>query len=139
VRFGNALIVEDELLEAAATEMALLRLFERVVVVASLAAAGERLKTDRFDLAVIDLNLSDGSGMDLIRALWAHNGDVAIVAVSTRADDETLVKAAFDGADLVLRQPLPIGELQAGVWQLYREGVLAALDQPGSAHEAAAA
>ena len=39
-----------------------------------------------------------------------------------------------DGAYLVLGQPLPDGELQAGVWQLYREGILAALDHAESAH-----
>ena len=56
------------------------------------------------------------------------------MAVSSGADAETLVKAAFDGADLVQRWPLPVDELQAGFRQLYLEGVLAALDHAESAH-----
>jgi DNA-binding NarL/FixJ family response regulator len=46
------------------------------------AEVNEKLMLKRFDLVLLDINLPDGSGVDLIALLRRHNEQVKIVAMS---------------------------------------------------------
>lgn len=64
---------------------------------ASLAAARQLLRTQRFDLILMDYNLPDGTGLQLVQELGA---DVPVVMVTGRGDErvatETLMAGAVD-------------------------------------------
>ncbi|GEC14891.1 response regulator [Nitrobacter winogradskyi] len=61
---------------------------------AGLAAATE----DRFDLALIDLGLPDGSGLDVLRRLRAERADTLCVVTTVMGDDAHIVAALSAGA-----------------------------------------
>ena len=70
---------------------------------ASLAAARQLLRTQRFDLILMDYNLPDGTGLQLVQELGA---DVPVVMVTGRGDE----RVATIGACPADRRGRPITE-----------------------------
>lgn len=64
----------------------------------SLAQARDTLAAGAFDLALIDVGLPDGSGLDLLPWLQAHAPQVDAVVVSSLGDDATVLRAIRAGA-----------------------------------------
>lgn len=71
--------------------------------------AGER----RFDLALIDLGLPDGNGIDVVHALRTHQPQAVSVVVTIHDDDEHLFPALQAGAFGYLLKEQPRDELMA--------------------------
>jgi DNA-binding response OmpR family regulator len=70
-----------------------------VTVVPSLAAARAALTTTRFDVVLVDFDLDDGKGAELVRELVAVAGRPLIVAASSHADgNAALLQAGADAA-----------------------------------------
>ena len=97
---GNALIVEDnpetqEWLEScvasAFSEMA-------ATTAGSLQEANSQIAATQYDLALIDLGLPDGSGLDLIKTLRATHPGCHIVVATIYDDDKNLFTALRSGA-----------------------------------------
>lgn len=65
---------------------------------ADLAEAERRLRERRFALALIDIELPDGSGIDLIRAWHGREGAPVAVIVSTFATQDLILAALQAGA-----------------------------------------
>lgn len=75
--------------------------FPRYTIVAadSLQSARMQLAEKKdFQLALIDLGLPDGSGIDLIRELHAGRPDIALVVTTIHGDDDNLFGAIAAGA-----------------------------------------
>ncbi|MDM0014713.1 response regulator transcription factor [Variovorax sp. J22P168] len=70
----------------------------RCAMAGSLAEARERLAAGRFDLALLDVGLPDGSGLDLLPWMQAHVPAVDAVVVSSLGDDATVLQAIRGGA-----------------------------------------
>lgn len=91
-----------------------------------LIEAGSR----RPDLAVVDLGLPDGDGMDLIRDLrcWSQ---APVIVLSARYREADKVAALDAGADDFLVKPFGAAELMARVRaQLRRQALVTASSQP---------
>ena len=70
-----------------------------VTVVPSLAEARAALGKTRFDVVLVDFDLDDGKGADLVRELVAGVGRPLIVATSSHADgNAALLQAGADAA-----------------------------------------
>ena len=67
-------------------------------------------------LTIIDLNLPDINGFELIGALRRHNNAVKIVATTGLYKDEHLEMAATLGADAALRKPAPGNPIHKREW-----------------------
>lgn len=60
------------------------------------------------DLALIDLGLPDGSGLDVLRLIQAHNPAAIKVVTTVMGDDATIVAALSAGADgYLLKETAP--------------------------------
>lgn len=70
-----------------------------VTVVPSLAAARTALAAGTFDAVLIDFDLDDGKGTELVRELTAAGPRPAVIAVSAHEDGNRQLLAA--GADAV--------------------------------------
>jgi two-component system response regulator DevR len=71
----------------------------------TLAEAPSVISECRPDVAVLDVRLDDGSGIDLCRMLRSEYPNVATVILTSFADDQTFVDAADAGAScFVLKQ-----------------------------------
>lgn len=88
----------------------------------TLSAARSALGAERFDLLVLDVNLPDGSGLDLLRRLRA-GGDPIPVLLLTANDMETDIVAGLEsGADDYVTKPFSLAVLRARVNAQLRRG-----------------
>jgi len=69
-----------------------------IVEAEDLAQARYALNVRNFDLAIIDLNLPDGSGIDLITQIRAKTPATYCVVVTTMDDDDSLFSSLEAGA-----------------------------------------
>lgn len=70
-----------------------------VTIVPSLALAGEELENNRFDVILIDYDLDDGKGAELVSDLQNQPQRPKIIAVSAHETGNTAMQTA--GADAV--------------------------------------
>jgi DNA-binding NarL/FixJ family response regulator len=114
------LLVDDHL---AFRELLALRLAEEpdftvVAEASSLAEVRQILSGVEVDLALVDLELPDGSGVDLIRGLRTRNPEAQVLVV-TASDNRHAHAAAFAaGASGVLRKTVGAEEIIAAIRRL---------------------
>jgi two-component system response regulator TctD len=73
-----------------------------------------------FDLIILDINLPDGCGFDILRALRSRGNASPVLALTARSDVEDRVNALDLGADDYMVKPFDLRELQARVRALLR-------------------
>ncbi len=86
----------------------------------SLAEAGELLGSGGLavDVAIVDLNLPDGSGTDLIRALRASRPRAKALVLSAISEQRYLAEAIEAGAAGVMHKSSPMSDLVEAVRRL---------------------
>ena len=82
----------------------------------------EQLDRAHYDLAIIDVGLPDGSGLDVCRTLRSRGEDLAILVLTARNDVDDRVAGLDAGADDYLGKPFSTSELAARVRALGRRG-----------------
>jgi DNA-binding NarL/FixJ family response regulator len=85
----------------------------------NLRQAQECIAAEGFDLALIDIGLPDGSGLDLVPALRARDRKVMIVVATVMGDDGSIVTALSAGADGYLLKDSPAELFVAQLRQLH--------------------
>jgi DNA-binding response OmpR family regulator len=93
-----------------------------VVVASTVEQASEALESQRFDVAVVDIGLPDGSGLDLCRAARDKGNDLPILLLTARNGVSDRVAGLDAGADDYLGKPFSIDELLARIRALGRRG-----------------
>jgi DNA-binding NtrC family response regulator len=106
------LIVDDEPTICLSLKKYLSATNYEVQDVASLRAAREMISQAIFDGAIIDQNLPDGKGVDLIGELRILYPDIAIVIITGMADFPLAVEAMRRGADNFLIKPVNLEDLE---------------------------
>lgn len=86
----------------------------------TLGEAEAAFETTRFDLAVLDLGLPDGDGMDLLRRLRRIGNALPVLVLTARDALEDRVEGLNAGADDYLLKPFEISELIARINALLR-------------------
>ena len=70
-----------------------------------MAEALARIPATRPDVAILDVRLPDGSGVEVCREVRSHNPEIACVMLTSYADDEALIASIMAGAaGYVLKQ-----------------------------------
>jgi DNA-binding response OmpR family regulator len=87
---------------------------------ASLDEADAAAETTRFNLAVLDLGLPDGDGMDFLRRLRGEGNSMPILVLTARDALEDRVEGLNSGADDYLLKPFEVSELIARINALLR-------------------
>ncbi len=120
------LVVEDEPDLADVIARGLRRDGHAVDVALTLTEANLKLRSAGYDLAILDWNLPDGSGLELCRDLVSGDqptleGDRPRILMLTARDDiEDRVAGLDSGADDYLVKPFALAELSARVRALLR-------------------
>ena len=110
----DLLIVEDDPTLGEGIRLALQAPELRPQLCRSLADAGELLSLRSFDLLILDINLPDGNGLDLLRAL-RRESEVPVILL-TANDLETDIVAGLElGADDYITKPFSLAVLRARV------------------------
>ncbi len=116
------LLVEDDPLLADLTSFRLELLEYEVHVQRDCESAFQTLRKENFHLAIIDLELDDQAGLELIHRIHEtpETLDIKVLAISTDADLDVVQKAYEAGAQDYLVTPYDPVILEQKVEQLFR-------------------
>ena len=115
-------LLEDDETMGRGIAMALTGTDTSVTCRSTLAQARETLAEERFDLLILDVNLPDGSGLDLLRQVRVE-GDATPVILLTANDLELDEVTGLEaGADDYITKPFSLAVLRARVNAQLRRG-----------------
>lgn len=114
------LLVEDteDVADAIASHFG--RAGHAVDVAATAEAARDALAVQDYDLIILDINLPDGSGFDILRELRTSRTPTPVLVLTARLAVEDRVSALDVGADDYLVKPFDLRELEARARALLR-------------------
>lgn len=110
---SKVLLIEDDTMIASGICYALEMEGYETCSVTKIADAKKVVLDRKFDLAMIDMQLPDGTGFDVSEML--KNTDTSIIFLTVVDDENTIVKAFDDGAQDYIVKPFRIRELLARV------------------------
>src|SRR5271157_2602796 len=111
---GRILVVDDEpRIRRAMRSSLVLQGFE-VGDARSGDEALEQLRTDGYDLVLLDINMPGASGIEICRTIRA-TGDIPIVMLTVRNAERDKIQALEAGADDYVTKPFSMGELVARI------------------------
>lgn len=123
----RTLVVEDEPLTARAHAeyVAMVPGFTVVRVALNLQEAARSLRDDRVDLVLLDLNLPDGHGLDLLRRVRGAALDADVLAVTSARDVEVVRSAVAQGVVGYVIKPFAAATLRDRLvaYRQYRDGL----------------
>lgn len=116
----NILVVEDDRLLGMAIQRALERLAHDVRWVRTCADALEALREPGERIALIDLGLPDGDGLDLLATVRSEGNTTPVIIMTARSDVSAKVRGLDAGADDYLGKPFHLDELVARIRSVAR-------------------
>lgn len=88
--------------------------------VLSFEHAIEKINLYQYDCIIVDINLPDGSGLNLIRVLKENKSETGIMIISARNSLDDKVTGLEIGADDYLTKPFHLPELNARIKSIIR-------------------
>ena len=113
---SRVLVVDDEVEICLLVTQYLKKLGYETSFCLSIAEAAEKIAASPYDLLFVDLNLRDGSGYDLIKALHKSQSTTKVVVIS--AYDSERQKALQRGASYFLAKPFTKKSIDDSLQQL---------------------
>ncbi|MGI6538454.1 MAG: response regulator transcription factor [Caldicoprobacterales bacterium] len=77
------------------------------------------IESEKFDFALLDINLPDGNGFDICRRL-KEKDDTPVIFITARDDEGSVVMGLDIGADDYITKPFRIRELQSRIRSVLR-------------------
>lgn len=114
---NTILLVEDDTMIASGITYALQMEGYEVCHATTVTEAGSDIAKQKFDLAILDMQLPDGIGSDLSDQLKSVHTSVIFLTVVD--DENTIVKAFDEGAEDYIVKPFRIRELLARVRRVF--------------------
>lgn len=121
------LLVEDEPLLGEAVAIHLKRL-HAIDWLQSLEEASGAMAAVAYDLLLLDLNLPDGRGLDLLRSVRRSGERVPVIIITARDQIRDRIEGLNAGADDYVLKPFDLDELTARIHSVQRRA--AALPSP---------
>ena len=110
---SKVFLIEDDTMIASGICYALEMEGYETCSVTKIADVKKIVLKEKFDLAIVDMQLPDGTGIDVSEML--KNTDTSIIFLTVVDDENTIVKAFDDGAQDYIVKPFRIRELLARV------------------------
>lgn len=114
------LLVEDDLPLAEALVSLLVTSGYAVDCVHDGESAKALVSSERFDLMILDLNLPQADGLDVLRNMRARSNPAAVMILTARGTAEERVTGLDLGADDYMAKPFDVREFEARVRSLLR-------------------
>jgi DNA-binding response OmpR family regulator len=124
------LLVEDDLELASLLRNALQEAVSDVAYAGTAQRARQRLRSQAWDLVVLDVQLPDGDGFELCREVRKMSSATSVLMLTARASEADRVTGLELGADDYLTKPFSLRELLLRVGNLLRRQSRAASVQP---------
>jgi two-component system, OmpR family, response regulator QseB len=116
----RVLLIEDDVMIAQAVQQGLVQAGFAVDIAADGDIAEFALRTETYDLAILDLGLPKKDGMDVLRTLRAIRDSMPVLIASARDTVRDRIDGLDAGADDYLLKPFDLDELIARVRALLR-------------------
>ena len=113
------LLLEDDTALGRGIQLALQGPETQMTLVNTLAQAREVLGKGRFDLLLLDVNLPDGSGLELLRQV---RGQVPVILLTANDLETDIVTGLESGAEDYITKPFSLAVLRARVNAQLRRG-----------------
>jgi two-component system response regulator TctD len=120
VRIVRLLLVEDTEDMADAIVASFVQRGDAIDCVDSVEAASDTLAVSDYEVVILDINLPDGQGTEVLRALRRQRKPTPVLMLTARMAVEDRVGALDLGADDYLVKPFDLRELQGRVRALGR-------------------
>lgn len=114
------LLVEDTQDVAEAIGASFSRRGDAVDCAATVAEARDALAVQDYDVVMLDINLPDGTGTDVLTAMRSAHDPTPVLMLTARTEVDDRVSALDSGADDYLVKPFDLRELEARVRALAR-------------------
>ncbi|MBI1170112.1 response regulator [bacterium] len=114
------LLVEDTEDVAAAVVESFARRGDAVDHVGTVADAVASLAVLEYDITILDIQLPDGEGTEILRILRQTGRAVPVLMLTARGEVDARIAALDQGADDYMVKPFDLGELHARVRALVR-------------------
>jgi len=82
--------------------------------------ASEKINLYHYDCIIVDINLPDGNGLELIRNLKSNKSETGIIIISARNSLDDKISGLEIGADDYLTKPFHLPELNARIKSIIR-------------------
>ncbi|AFL75440.1 sigma-54-dependent transcriptional regulator [Thiocystis violascens] len=105
---AQALVVDDEADLLELLKITLARMDVQAVTALTLAEARRHLERGQFDLCLTDMNLPDGSGIDLIRQIGEQYPQIPVAMITAHGSMESAVAAMKAGAFDFVSKPVDL-------------------------------
>lgn len=116
----KVLVVEDNQNLLQAVEAALTASGFVCEIATDFESASEKIHLYSYDAIVLDINLPDGSGLDLIRAIKEVNSLTGVIIISARNSLDNKIEGLHIGGDDYITKPFDMAELVARLRSLFR-------------------
>lgn len=113
IMIKRILVVEDDVMIASGLVYALEQEKYEVIHCKDIQSAFDAIRVNLFDLAILDMQLPDGTGFDVSEKL--KNTKTSIIFLTIVDDENKIVRAFEDGAADYITKPFRIRELLARV------------------------
>lgn len=130
---GRILVVDDEPQLRRVLRSTLSALGFIVADAESGEAALERVREEKFDLILLDINMPGLSGLETCRAIRAKS-EVSILMLTVRGRTEDKIEALDSGADGYVTKPFDVNELLARIRAALRRAPASALGESRELH-----
>jgi len=107
----------------------------QVVAEAGSLAQAEEIDLDLIDVAVLDVRLPDGSGVDLCRTIREHRPDLACLMLTSFADNEAMNASVLAGAQGYVLKNVRGDDLISAIRRVAQGEMLLSDDQIARARE----
>ena len=112
---GRILIVEDDPAMQYSLSQALEKLPYHLHLASSIMEGRQRFEAEDPDVVLLDINLPDGSGRDLLKVLREQNDEVVVIMLTAFPDLRGAVSCMKDGAFDYLVKPFDLTELKLAI------------------------
>lgn len=116
----RVLVVEDNLDLATSIVTSIEQMQHAVDTIDNGLQAEQMLRSEPYDLVVLDLNLPGQDGLQVLKKIRQHGIELPVLILTARADTDSRVKGLDLGADDYLTKPFHLAELDARVRALLR-------------------
>ncbi len=118
----RVLLIEDHVEVADLVSRALAKDGHRVAIAKSVREANEHIADDEHDIAILDLGLPDGDGLEWCRRVRGEGAMFPILVLTAQSAVAKRVEGLDAGADDFLAKPFAVAELRARLRALGRRG-----------------
>ena len=115
------LLLEDDAALGSGIQLALQSQTMQITLCTTLEQARRALSLSPFDLLILDVNLPDGSGLELLRQL-RKSRDVPVILLTANDMEMDIVTGLESGADDYISKPFSLAVLRARVNAQLRRG-----------------